>query len=57
MSIKGTTKEWYVGKNKSTLFNWSGKRLDFRYDDLNKITYFFADKNQCWKCYFYKKNG
>ena len=56
MSIKGTTKEWYVGKNKSTLFNWSGKRLDFRYDDLNKITYFFADKTSVGNVTFIKKN-
>lgn len=55
MSIKGNTKEWYVGKNKSTLFNWSGKRLDFRYDDLNKITYFFADKTSVGNVTFIKK--
>lgn len=55
MSIKGTTKEWYVGKRKSTLFNWSGKRLDFEYDDLNKITFFFADKTRVGNVTFIKK--
>lgn len=55
MSIKGTTKEWYVGKNKSTLFSWSGKRLDLEYDDINEITYFFANKTSVGNVTFIKK--
>lgn len=55
MSIKGTTKEWYVGKNKSTLFSWSGKRLDLEYNDINEITYFFANKTSVGNVTFIKK--
>ena len=43
MSVKGKSQEWYVGKKRTTLISWSGKRLDFEYDDLNRISYFFAD--------------
>ena len=55
MSIKGKSQEWYVGKKRTTLISWSGKRLDFEYDDLNRISYFFADGFHVGNVTFIKK--
>lgn len=43
MSIKGMGNDWYVGKQKSTLISSWGKRIDFNYEDLESITYFYPD--------------
>lgn len=43
MSIKGIGNDWYVGKQKSTLISSWGKRIDFNYEDLDSITYYYPD--------------
>lgn len=39
MSIKGMGQEWYVGKQKSTMFDFFYNRTDFNYHELNEISF------------------
>lgn len=55
MSIKGIRKDWYVGKKKSTLITFMGKRTDFNYDDLSMIMYSFPNGRKNGNVSFRKK--
>lgn len=55
MSIIGNGSEWYVGKEKSTLITWNGKRKPMDYRQLSKIEYCFASPTSDGIVSFVKK--
>lgn len=45
MSIKGITKELYIGKTEVNFFDIKRNRSTIKYDDLEKINYWLADQD------------
>lgn len=47
MSIKGTTKELFIGKEEINIFNFFGSKTTLKYSNMKKIEYCFATKIKC----------
>lgn len=47
MSIKGTTKELFIGKEEINIFNFFGSKTTLQYSNMKKIEYCFATKIKC----------
>lgn len=56
MSIKGTTKELYIGKSEVNLFDSKRKRSTIQYEDLEKINYWLADQENGKLIFIAKEN-
>lgn len=47
MSIKGTTKELFIGKEQISVINFFGSKTTVQYSNMKKIEYCFAAKTRC----------
>lgn len=56
MSIKGTSKEWYVGKTKSRIYDFWYNKTSFDYDELDSITYYYPSGTKAGNVSFNKRS-
>lgn len=56
MSIKGTSKEWFVGKEKSNIYNFWYNKTSFHYNELDSITYYYPNGSKPGNVSFNKRS-
>lgn len=56
MSIKGTSKEWFVGKKKSSIYNFWYNKTSFDYNELSSITYHYPNGSKPGNVSFNKRS-
>lgn len=57
MSIKGTTKELYIGKEEVNIITFVGNKVTLKYDDLKRIDFYFAKKTKQGCVIFIKRTN